>query len=139
MANYPAYQYQPQLMPYGQPMYQNYQQNQPAQEQPLFCRMATNRDEVQAFPVDFSGRPMTFLGPGMQMIWVKNFDPSTGGSIVSEYRKAEPAPQTVPFVTMNDFEQLMTVVRQQGEEIERLKTVPRRRAGREMEAEPDEV
>ena len=96
MANFPGYQYQPQVIGYGQqPFYQ-----QQTQEQPLFCRMATNREEVQAYPVDFGGRPMTFLGPGLQNIWVKMFDPNTGGSIVAEYRKSEPAAQKAAFAPM---------------------------------------
>ena len=142
MANFPPFQYQPQIG-YGQqmqPLYQAqpYQQPQQAQEQALFCRMATNREEVQAYPVDFSGRPMTFLGPGMQTIWTKVFDPNTGGSIVAEYRRADPAANKTAFVTVSDFEQLIDIVRQQGEDIDRLKA-PRRRAPREMEALDDEV
>ena len=135
MANFPPYQYQPQ-MGWGQQMQPVYQQPQQTQEQPLFCRMATNRDEVQAYPVDFSGRPMTFLGPGMQTIWTKVFDANTGGSIVTEYRRAEPAAQKTDFVTKSDFDQLISIVRQQGEEIDRLKA-PRRRVNKE--ADEDEV
>lgn len=142
MANYPAFQYQPQMTAYGpqmQPVYPTYQQpQQAAQEQNLFCRMATNREEVQAFPVDFSGRPMTFLGPGGQTIWTKVFDPSTGGSIVNEYCKATPESPKQAFVPVSDFEQLIALVRQQGEEIDRLKAM-RRRAARETEAESNEV
>ena len=141
MANFPPYQYQPQLMAYGQqmqPMYQmqNYQQPQQTQDQNLFCRMATNRDEVNAFPVDFSGSPMTFHGPGRQVIWVKAFDPNTGGSIVEEYHKAKPADPKTDFVNKGDFEQLLAIVREQGEEIARLKA-PRRRVNKEVEE--DEV
>ena len=138
MANYPAYQYQPQMPQFGQQMYQPYQQpQQVAQEQPLFCRMATNREEVQAFPVDFSGRPMTFLGPGGQTIWTKVFDPNTGGSIVNEYRRAAPEEPKAAFVPVSDFEQLISLVKQQGEEIERLKAT--RTRSRVMEAESNEV
>lgn len=128
MANFPPFQYQPQMPPFGQQM-QYFQQ--PQQEQSMFCRMVTSRDEVQACPVDFSGRPMTFIHTSGQTIWTKVFDPNTGGSVVAEFRKADPAavPETV---TMKDFEQLMTIVRQQGEEIERLKA-SRRRSGRETE------
>lgn len=141
MANYPAFQYQPQMPAYGQqmqPMYPAYQQPQQlTQEQTLFCRMATNKEEVQAFPVDFSGRPMTFLGPGGQTIWTKVFDPNTGGSIVAEYHKAAPETQKPSFVPISDFEQLIGIVKQQGEEIERLKTM--RTRSRVMEAESNEV
>lgn len=133
MANYPTpYQYQPQMSAYGQqfqPSFPAYQQPAMTQEQSLFCRMATNREEVQAYPVDFSGRPMTFLGPGCQTIWTKVFDSSTGGSVVTEYHKATPEPQKPAFVPVSDFEQLLALVKQQGEDIERLKT--RRRAARE--------
>ena len=143
MANYPAFQYQPQMPVYNQqlqPMYQTYQQQpQPApQDQQLFCRMATNREEVQAFPVDFSGRPMTFLGPGCQTIWTKVFDSSTGGSVVKEYREVTPETPKPATVSMSDFESLLAIVKQQGEEIERLKA-GRRRAAKEMEGEVNEV
>ena len=133
MRNYPALNYQPQIG-WGQQMQPVYQQQ--TQEQPLFCRMATNRDEVQAFPVDFSGRPMTFLGPGMQTIWTKVFDANTGGSVVAEYHRAEPAAQKTDFVTKADFDQLLGIVQKQAEEIERLKAL-RRRANKE--ADGDEV
>lgn len=141
MANDPAFNYHPQMPAYGQqmqPVYPNYQQPQQAQEQALFCRMATNREEVQAFPVDFSGRPMTFLGPGMQMIWTKVFDPNTGGSVVTEFRRADPSANKPAFVPISDFEQLIDIVRKQGEEIDRLKAA-RRRVTREVEAVDDEV
>lgn len=120
MANYPMYNYQPQQM--YQQMYQQPQQT----EQPLFCRMATNREEVQAFPVDFSGRPMTFLGPGMQTIWVKTFNPVTGGSDVTEYTKPVMAAEKPSFATMSDLEQVLELVRKQGEEIALLKGQRRR-------------
>ena len=142
MANYPAFQYQPQMPAYGpqmQPVYPTYQQpQQAAQEQNLFCRMATNREEVQAFPVDFSGRPMTFLGPGGQTIWTKVFDPGTGGSVVTEYHKAAPDSGKPAFVPVSDFEQLIALVRQQGEEIEQLKAM-RRRAARDPEVEGNAI
>ena len=142
VANYPAYQYQPPMQGYGQqmqPVYPAYQQPQPmVPEQNLFCRRATNREEVQAYPVDFSGRPMTFLGPGEQTIWTKVFDSNTGGSIVTEYCKASPDSGKPSFVSASDFDQLLAIVRQQGEEIERLKNM-RRRAMRDTEVEGNEV
>ncbi len=146
MANFPPYQYQPQMMPYGQqmqPAYQlpNYQQPQQlAQEQNMFCRKATNYEEVQAFPVDFSGQPMTFHGPNLRVIWVKAFDPNTGGSVVAEYHRADPArtPQisTSDFATKGDLEQIIKTLNEQAEEIARLKA-PRRRVTKEVEEDPD--
>lgn len=142
MANYPAFQYQPQMPAYGpqlQPVYPTYPQpQQTPQEQNLFCRRATNREEVQAYPVDFSGRPMTFLGPGETTIWTKVFDPSTGGSIVTEYCKAAPDSGKPAFASASDFDQLLAIVRQQGEEIEQLKAL-RRRANREAEVDSNAV
>ena len=129
MANYPLYQYQPQ-MPQMYP-----QQYQQAQDQPLFCRVATNFEEVRATPVDFSGRPMTFLGPGMQTIWVKAFNPTTGGSDVVEYRRA-PSPlmeaKEQVFAPMSEVESLKQTVSELADEIARLRAA-RRRANRETE------
>lgn len=146
MANFPPYQYQPQMMPYSQqmqPVYQtpNYQQPQQlAQEQNMFCRKATNYEEVQAFPVDFSGQPMTFHGPNLRVIWVKAFDPNTGGSVVAEYHRADPArtPQinAGDFATKSDLEQILKTLNEQAEEIARLKA-PRRRVTKEVEEDPD--
>lgn len=138
MANFPPYQYQPQMVGYGQQMQPYYQVQQPqqAQEQ-LFCRPATNFEEVQAYPVDFSGRPMTFHGPGLQKIWVKAFDPNTGGSVVAEYHKAsaaEPAKPTVP--TMEDFQGLKAAVMELQDEVTRLRGM-RRRATKETEVSED--
>jgi len=130
------------MQDYGQqmqPMYPAYQQPQPmVQEQNLFCRRATNREEVQTYPVDFSGRPMTSLGPGEQTIWTKFFDSHTGGLIVTEYCKASLDSGKPSFVSASDFDQLLAIVRQQGEEIERLKNM-RRRAMRDTEIEGNEV
>lgn len=136
MANYPAYNYQPQMGGYGQQMQPFYQMQQPQQQapdQPLFCRMATNREEVQAYPVDFSGRPMTFLGPGLQMIWLKMFDANTGGSVVMEYRRSpavieEQAKASGP--SMEDFQNLQQTVAALQDEVNKMRTA-RRRASRE--------
>lgn len=138
MANFPPYQYQSQMVGYGQQMQPYYQVQQPqqAQEQ-LFCRPATNFEEVQAYPVDFSGRPMTFHGPGLQKIWIKAFDPNTGGSVVAEYHKAtaaEPAKPAVP--TMEDFQGLKATVMDLQDEVTRLRSM-RRRATKETEVSED--
>lgn len=132
MANYPAYQFQPQMAAYGQqPMYQQPMQMN-AQEQMLFCRMAASRDEVTAFPTDFTGKPLTFIGPQAQVVWIKTFNPATGGSIVRELRDVEPVPEKPPFVSTADFEKLLEVVRQQGEDINQLRSgQTRRRASKE--------
>lgn len=137
MANFPPYQFQPQMNGYGQQMQPYYPMQQQAPES-LFCRMATNRDEVQAYPVDFSGKPMTFLGPGMQTIWVKAFDPNSGGSVVAEYRRTAPEETAKPYVvTMDDFQSLKAAFAELQEEVSRLRTA-RRRSNRE-EATDDEV
>ena len=106
----------------------------------MFCRKATNYEEVQAFPVDFSGQPMTFHGPNLRVIWVKAFDPNTGGSVVTEYHRADPArtPQinAGDFATKSDLEQILKTLNEQAEEIARLKA-PRRRATKEAEEDQD--
>ena len=137
MANFPLYQYQPQVGGFGQmqPMYQGYQavQQPQTQEQSLFCRMATNSQEVQAYPVDFSGRPMTFLGPGLQTIWVKSFDANTGGSIVTEYRRAPSVIEEQPKIaapSIEEFQKLQQTVMALQDEVLKLRTA-RRRASRE--------
>lgn len=111
-----------------------------AQDQPLFCRFSTNFNEVQACPVDFSGNPMTFLGPNLQKVWIKIFNPSTGGSDVIEYHPAAPAKSETPQTpTMEDFLALQKLVQEQGEKIARLSGATRRRADREQEGIDHEV
>lgn len=131
--------------PMTQPMYQpqTYQPLQPQSnaDQPFFCRAATNREEVQAWPVDFSGRPMTFLGPNLQNVWIKTFNANTGGSDVAEYRKVTPLieePAKADFVTAADFQQLRNLVEELSDELNKLRTA-RRRAAREQEVNSDEV
>lgn len=139
MSNYPVYSYQPQMGGYGQQMQTMYQQPayqtmQPPmqQEQNLFCRMATNREEVQAFPVDFTGKPMTFIGPQAQTVWIKTFNPSTGGSDVKEYREAQPQTEQ-KYATMSDLEQVLQLLQKQGEDIALLKSQRRRTNKEETE------
>lgn len=132
----------PQMGGYGQPMQPMYQQQtmqqRQAQDQPLFCRAVTNRDEVQAWPVDFGGQAMTFLGPGLQTVWIKVFNPNTGGSDVIEYRPAAPAKAEAPAVpTMEDFKNLQEMVKRQGEEIAKMRGATRRRTARETVDEED--
>lgn len=122
MANYPPTFYQ-QPMGWQQPMYQ--------QQDQLFCRMVGSRDEVNAFPVEYSGRPMTFLGPGLQTMWVKTFNPATGGSDVAEYHRAQPQTEQ-KYATMSDLEQVLQLLQKQGEDIALLKG-QRRRSVREDE------
>lgn len=140
MSNYPVYSYQPQMGGYGQQMQTMYQQPayqaiQPPmqQEQNLFCRMATNREEVQAFPVDFTGKPMTFIGPQAQTVWIKTFNPATGGSDVREYREAKQTEEQPKYVTTADLEQVLQVLKTHGEEIAQLRGQTRRRAMKEGE------
>lgn len=125
---YPSSPYQPQMGGFvQQPFFQQ------QQEQPLFCRPATNFQEVQAYPVDFSGRPMTFHGPGLQKIWVKMFDPSTGGSVVVEYHRAPAAIEEQPKLnapSMEDFQSLQQTVLALQDEFNKMRTT-RRRASRE--------
>ena len=125
MANYPPTFYQ-QPMGWQQPMYQ-----QAPQQDQLFCRMVGSRDEVNAFPVEYSGRPMTFLGPGLQTMWVKTFNPATGGSDVAEYHRAQPQTEQ-KYATMTDLEQVLQLLQKQGEDIALLKG-QRRRVNREDE------
>lgn len=135
---------QPMQPVYQMPNYAVPQQAPQPTEQTLFCRMATSREEVLATPADFSGRPMTFLGPNLQTVWIKIFNPNTGGSDVIEYPRpgtpaaAAPKAETPVFVTKADLEQLAGIVRQHGEAIEQLRA-PRRRTARETEVENDAV
>lgn len=97
------YQYQPQQMgPYTQGMPQVYpyqpmqqtMQPQPA-DQPLVCRMVTGPEEARGVPVDFSGRPMTFLDLPHGRIYVKAFDAGNGSAVFREFRIYEdPQPET---------------------------------------------
>lgn len=133
MANFPPFQYQPQIG-YQQPAYQQptYQMPYQQQEQPLFCRAVTSREEALGVPVDFSGRPMTLLDTTHGKIWVKTFNPNTGSADLSEYRRVAPEQVESPaFVPMSDFQQFAAQI---SEEINKLKA-GRRRANREEETE----
>lgn len=143
MANYPPYQYQPQMGQFG-PQMQNpyvfptYQPVQPqaantAQEQPLFCRVVTSKEEALAVPVDFSGRPMTLLDTAHGRVWIKVFNPATGSAELDEYCKASPAPPVekpaenpVAYVALADFQRLEARVATMGDEIMKLRPVKRR-------------
>lgn len=140
MSNYPVYSYQPQMGGYGQQMQTMYQQPayqtmQPPmqQEQNLFCRMAASRDEVTAFPTDFTGKPLTFIGPQAQVVWIKTFNPNTGSSNVEEYHKAEQASEQPKYVTTADLEQVLQLLQKQGEDIAILKGQRRRMNKEETE------
>lgn len=129
MSNFPPYQ--PQTGAYGQPM-PFYQQQQQAQERPIYFRLVTSREEVKGFPVDFSGQPMGFMTPNQQKLWIKVFNSNTGAADVFEYHRGETEQTETAFATKTDVEQLLGILRQQGEEIKRLKAT-RRRAAREQE------
>lgn len=141
--------FQPQAGGFGQPMQPMFQAlatqqipyQRQAQDQPLFCRAVGSREEMQAWPVDFSGNPMTFLGPNLETVWIKMFNPSTGSSRVIDYYPATPAKneaQAAPAApTMDDFQSLRALVEKQGEEISRLRTESRRRSNRETEEMED--
>jgi hypothetical protein len=133
--------FSPQINGYGQAMPNVYQPySQPTAEQSFFCRAVTNKEEVQAWPVDFTGRPMTFLGPNLQNVWIKTFNANTGGSDISEYRKVTPMieePPKVDFVASTEFQQLKETVESLKIDVSRLRTA-RRRSNRE-EDENDEV
>lgn len=135
MANFPPYQYQqpmafPQQMPMYQPSYQPVQM-QPVQQtdQPLFCRLVASREEVLAVPADFSGKPMTFIGPQYQTVWIKVFNPATGSADVLDFHRPgvdAPKEAAVASVNPDEFAKLVEVVRKQGEEIDRLRGMRRR-------------
>lgn len=141
MANFPQYNYQPPMNGFAQQMlpamYQQpaYQAMQPPmqQEHNLFCRMAASRDEVTAFPTDFTGKPLTFIGPQAQVVWIKTFNPATGGSDVKEYHEAKPAEEQPKYVTTADLEQVLQLLQKQGEEIALLKSQRRRMNKEETE------
>lgn len=128
-------QMQPMYQPQAYPMPQNQTVHQADQ---FFCRAASNREEVQAWPADFNGNPLTFLGPNLQKIWVKVFNPRTGGSDVIDFVRAAPEKQpdeTVP--SIEDFHALQKLVYEQGEKIERIASA-RRRANRDQEVTGDD-
>jgi len=135
MANYPAYQYQPQMGGFGQQMQPFYQQPQ-QQERPISFRLVASFEEVKGFPVDFSGQPQGFMTPNQQKLWIKVFNSNTGAADVFAYQRGETEQAETAFATKTDVEQLLGILRQQGEEIERLKAT-RRRAAREQEEVED--
>lgn len=149
MSNYPVYQYQPQMGGYGQqmqPMYQYQQPMQPMQgmqqEEPLVCRMVTGPEEARGVPVDFSGRPMTFLDLPHGRIFVKAFDKGSGSAVFREFRLAEePAQeaQTQPAVAwapMSVVQELSETVARMREELKGLKATKRSRV-QEVDADED--
>lgn len=140
MPNYPMYNYQPpqmggygQQMPmYQQPAYQPMQSMQP--EEPLVCRMVTGPEEARGVPVDFNGRPMTFLDLPHGRIFVKIFDKGSGSAIFREFRlyeepvqevQAQPA---VAFAPLSAVKELEETVARLKEELKSLKTTRRSRA-----------
>ena len=154
MANYPPYQFQPQMGQFG-PQMQNpyafptYQPVQPqaantTQEQPLFCRVVTSKEEALAVPVDFSGRPMTLLDTAHGRVWIKCFNPATGSAELDEYCKASPikpaekqAEPPAAYVPLQDFQRLQAQVASMADEITKLR--PSRRRTQHEEVVTDEV
>lgn len=144
MSNFPPYQYQDQnqwqFAPNVYPSFAPVQTPPQRQEKPIIFRMATCREEVLGFPVDFTGQPLGFMTPDRRTMWIKAFNTDTGCSDVVEYHRSNPTEQNQPQTpTMDSFLELQQLVRQQGEEIAQLRTAPRRRAMREQEVNDDEV
>lgn len=140
MANDPGYQFQPQMPLYGQQMPPVYQPVQRTQEMNLFCRLASNREEVLGAPVDYTGKPMTFIGPNRQIVWIKTFNPNTGASDIAEFHRNAPADASAvkapSFVTMPDFERLESIVMRLSEEFASFRP-QRRRVNKEQEETED--
>lgn len=135
MANFPPYQYQP-MMGYQQMYYQQPQVQQ--QEQPLYCRAVTSREEALGVPTDFSGRPMTFIDPAHGRVWVKTFNPATGSADLDEYCKATAMPkdESPSFASVAALQALEKKVEELTEELGKVR---RRRTQHEREAVDDEV
>ena len=76
------------------------------------------------------------MTPNQQKLWIKVFNSNTGAADVFEYHRGETEHAETAFATKTDVEQLLGILRQQGEEIERLKAT-RRRAAREQEEVED--
>lgn len=137
MANYPQYNYQPQQMGYQpqmQPMYQQYQQPAPMQQQPqeqFFCRPVASADEARGIPVDFSGRPMFFPHLNAGRIYLKVFDTGNGSAIFREFRMVEPDAEAQPgvaFAPMSELEGLRAVVVELQNELRAMKASKRKNA-----------
>lgn len=137
MANYPQYNYQPQpvgYQPQMQPMYQQYQQPAPMQQQPqeqFFCRPVASADEARGIPVDFSGRPMFFPHLNAGRIYLKVFDTGNGSAIFREFRMVEPeaeAQQGVAFAPMSELEGLRAMVVELQNELRAMKASKRKNA-----------
>lgn len=137
MANYPPYQYQPQQMGYQpqmQPMYQQYQQPAPMQQQAqeqFFCRPVASADEARGIPVDFSGRPMFFPHLNAGRIYLKAFDTGNGSAIFREFRMVEPdaeAQQGVAFAPMSELEGIRAMVVDLQNELRAMKASKRKNA-----------
>lgn len=132
MANYPQYNYQPQPMGYQpqmQPMYQQYQQPAPMQQQTqeqFFCRPVASADEARGIPVDFSGRPMILPQLNAGKIYVKIFDQGSGSAIFREFRMvedptAEVAKTSITYAPMSEVEGLRQQITELQNELRALK------------------
>ena len=140
MANYPAYQYQPQMPQFGQQMYQPYQQplyplqTQQPQEQ-FYCRPVASAEEARAVPVDFNGKPMLFPQLNAGRIYVKIFDPGSGSAIFREFRMAETETEAqapaVAFTPMSTVEQLSQTVAELQAEVRQIKTGEKKKTQQE--------
>lgn len=132
--------YQPQM----QPMYQQYQQPAPMQQQTqeqFFCRPVASADEARGIPVDFSGRPMFFPHLNSGRIYLKVFDTGNGSAIFREFRMVEPEAEAqtpaVAFAPMSAVEQLSQTVAELQNEVRQLKSSGKRKA--QQEVATDEV
>lgn len=99
MAAYPQYPIPQQFYPQPMPAPQNFAP--PRQQGEFICRSVTCRQEAENAPVDFSC-PMILPDLEHGAIYLKAFNAATGGSVFTEFRKAEPAPP-VQYVTMDEF------------------------------------
>lgn len=138
MANYPNYGFQPQMQQgYGQMMqpqgygYQPQQMQQQQPEQMLYCRMVTSPEEARGVPVDFSGRPMTFLDLPHGRIYVKVFDAGSGSAVfrafgLLEDPKEETQSPAESFAPIGVVQELQETVKRLEEEIRTMKAGRRR-------------
>lgn len=108
---YPAYQY-PTALP-----------QQPApqmQPQPVYqARPVTSREEALGQQVDFFGAGTLMPDLAHGIVYLKRFNPNTGGSDLFEFRQAQPETQQEQ---PNELEQIRESIKRLEDELDKLKS-----------------
>lgn len=105
MAGYPPYNpyagYAPaygQMQPAMQAQQMMYAQPQQAQQPTILSRLVTSREEAMTAQIAFDGTINVFYCPAADEVYIKRFNPNTGGAIFDTYQSPAKAQQSAPAV-----------------------------------------